>query len=795
MQEREMEEIVREFLVESHEGLDQLDRDLVTLEQSPTDQELLNRIFRCVHTVKGTCGFLGFEKLEQISHVGENVLSRLREGSLGFSPDLITVLLRLVDAIRDILTHIERSGTEGETDYAPLAADLSRFTQGVSVEGSSAPASALSSTPLPPPPADAPLGQMLVDSGDAHLADVTAALTEQTEGDPRRVGEILVERGAVESGAVSEALQAQRESRGGVSDTSIRVDVSLLDKLMDLVGELVLARNQLIQFSTNLEDAGFTATTQRLNLVTTELQEGVMKTRMQPIGNIWSKFPRVVRDLASSCGKQIRLEMEGKDTELDKTIIEAIKDPLTHLVRNSVDHGVEKPEVRVARGKEAEGRIFLRAYHEGGQVNIEMSDDGGGIDPAKIRQQAVQRGLVSAELAARMSERDSLGLIFQPGLSTAAQVTNVSGRGVGMDVVKTNIEKIGGTVDVQSRVGIGTTIRIKIPLTLAIIPALVVASGGDRYAIPQVSLLELVRLEGEQAERSVELIQGAPVYRLRGNLLPLVHLDRELSGATAPGATAASEPVNIVVLQAEDRQFGLVVEGICDTEEIVVKPLSKQLKGITAFAGATIMGDGRVALILDVLGIAQQAGVVSGIRDRSLMEKADTTKTDRTTGAGQSLLLCAGRDEARIAVPLSTVARLEEFAQSAVEWTGAVPVVQYRGQIMALAHPQSSEERRWRRVARRGPAAGEGGRVSVVVLRHNNRTIGLVVERILDIVSEPAALDRSAARPGVLGCLIIQDRITELLDVDRLAAVTVDREAVEEFEDSEETRLETVGAA
>src|SRR5271165_3795881 len=393
---------------------------------------------------------------------------------------------------------------------------------------------------------------------------------------------------------------------------TIRVGVNVLDKLMTLVGELVLARNQLLQISNTVEDASLQAVSQRMNLIATELQEQVMKTRMQPIGNIWGQFPRTVRDVALGCGKEVGIEMEGKETELDKTIIEAIKDPLTHLVRSSVDHGIELPEARVKAGKARVGRLILRAFHEGGQVNIEISDDGAGLSSDRIRKKAIERGVITAEQAARMTEREIFNLIFLPGFSTAEKVTNVSGRGVGMDVVKTNVEKIGGTVDVQSTLGRGTTVRVKIPLTLAIIPALVVTCGGDRYAIPQVSLLELVRVESDQAGKGIELVHGAPVYRLRGQLLPLVYLSRELKLATDARPPAEREgAVNIVVLQADGRQFGLVVDEINDTEEIVVKPLRKQLKTVKVFAGSSIMGDGRVALILDVLGLAQRAGVLS----------------------------------------------------------------------------------------------------------------------------------------------------------------------------------------
>ena len=364
----------------------------------------------------------------------------------------------------------------------------------------------------------------------AQAKDITAPFEEHEEGE-RRFDETLAEARPTQQEQVPTNQQiSESKPRDATSDT-IRVGVNLLDKLMTLVGELVLARNQLLQLTTRLEDAGLQTVSQRMNLIATELQEEVMKTRMQPIGNIWGQFPRTVRDVALGCGKQVNIEMEGKETELDKTIIEAIKDPLTHLVRNSVDHGIELPDVRVKAGKEPAGRLILRAFHEGGQVNIEISDDGAGLNGERIRKKAVERGLITAEHAARMPEREVFNLIFLPGFSTAEKVTNVSGRGVGMDVVKTNVEKIGGVVHVESTPGKGTTVRVTIPLTLAIIPALVVTCGGDRYAIPQVSLLELVRLEPDRARVAIEMVHGAPVYRLRGRLLPLVYLRRELQSA------------------------------------------------------------------------------------------------------------------------------------------------------------------------------------------------------------------------------------------------------------------------
>jgi len=545
-------------------------------------------------------------------------------------------------------------------------------------------------------------------------------------------------------------------------DTTIRVDVALLDRVMNLVGELVLARNQILQFAVSAQHPGFINASQRLNLLTTELQAGVMKTRMQPIGNVWNRFPRIVRDLANVCGKKVTLDLDGTETELDRSIIEAIKDPLTHAVRNAVDHGIESPERRAAAGKPAMGRVLLRAYHEGGQVNIEVSDDGGGLAIDKIRARAVERGLVTAERASRMNEREVAHLIFLPGFSTAAQVTNVSGRGVGMDVVKTNIEKIGGTVDVTSTVGVGTTLRIKIPLTLAIIPGLIITSGAERFAIPQVSLLELVRMEHEEAKTRIEMIYDSPVYRLRGKLLPLVHLNRTLGLAHTPWPNepgADETPLNIVILQSDGVSFGLVVDQINDTEEIVVKPLGKQLKGITTFAGATIMGDGKVALILDVHGLAQRSGVLTAERDRSGADKRQDAKS-----AGeptQTLLLFGFGRTHRMALPLSEIARLEEFSPHVVERTGRYDVVQYRDRIMPLVRLCDVLEGVTSDAEPDGP-------MQVIVYAHEDQYVGLVVDRILDIVESSVTVQRRRTGGTVLGSAVIQDKVTDILDIRRL---------------------------
>ncbi|MGA8222927.1 MAG: chemotaxis protein CheW [Candidatus Acidiferrales bacterium] len=456
-------------------------------------------------------------------------------------------------------------------------------------------------------------------------------------------------------------------------------------------------------------------------------------------------------------GKQIRLDMEGKETELDKTIIEAIKDPLTHIVRNSADHGIETPVKRVAAGKSAEGRLLLRAYHEGGQVNIEISDDGARLDPEKLRKKAIEKGLITADQAAKMGEREVVNLIFLPRFSTAEKVTNVSGRGVGMDVVKTNIEKIGGAVDVQTKLGSGTTVRMKIPLTLAIIPAPIVTDRGDRYAIPQISLLELVRLDGEDALKGIELIQGAPVHRLRGQLLPLVYLNRELKAERLGPEVAKATAVNIVILQADERPFGMVVDEINDTEEIVVKPLGKQLKGAKVFAGSTIMGDGRVALILDVHGLAQTSNVVSESRERTLADKE--AQVAAVSGEKQAMLLFQCGVDGRMAMALSLVARLEEFKPEVVEKAGDLQVVQYRGQIMPLIRISEYLQ------AQNGNGKRDQAEaMQIVVYSEQGRSVGLVVERILDIVEEAIVPQQPSKRDGLLGSAVIQQRVTDLLD-------------------------------
>jgi len=727
----EMDDILKAFIAESTENLEKLDNDLVALEKEPDESTLhihLAKIFRAVHTIKGSCGWLRLNTLEAIAHEGEELLVSLREEQVKISTEIVNSLLKMFDAIRTILHNLATTGEEGPHIYNEILDTLKRLTHSKTHH---------------------------------NQTHVTESLKEDEK--------IILKNEPLPIESLPYNLNTDvAETLAHISNGTIRVDVKLLDSLMNLVGELVLARNQMLQFSHQLEDASFLATSQRLNLITTELQEGVMKTRMQTIGTIWNKFPRVVRDLSLECQKDISLEMEGEGTELDRTIVEAIKDPLTHIVRNAIDHGIETPDERRKLGKPTQGKLVLQAYHEGGHVNICMRDDGRGLNPDRIREKAIQKGLINSTEAAQMNERSLMNLVFLPGFSTAEKVTSISGRGVGMDVVKNNIEKIGGVIDLFSDVGYGTTIKIKIPLTLAIIPALLVTSHGERYAIPQVNLLELVCLEGEQAREGIEMIYQTPVYRLRGNLLPLVFLNQVLGFESGRGAVQTKMDkddsiLSIVVLQADEQPFGLVVDSINDTEEIVVKPLSKQLKSLSVYTGATILGDGKVALILDVMGFAQKASIISEMQKQTI--KASTNMNLDKHQKSKSLLVFRVL-KAKMVIPLALVARLEEFNSQKIEYSGKLKVIQYRQRILpliflseALFGTQSSS-----------PPEPATDSLQVIVYSENGQSVGIVVDQILDILEaeEPLEIGYGAKREGVLGSIVLQGAVTDLLDLHQI---------------------------
>jgi len=778
-----LDDIVEEFLVESHENLDQLDSDLVALEQDPNSRERLSSIFRTIHTIKGTSGFLAFNRLEEVTHVGENMLSRLRDGELDLTPTRTSVLLQMVDTVRALLASIEASGGEGAVEVGGVVAAITAAMDDTPAavapvipaprEGAvDAPAEVVAQAAEAPakPAAKAPAKKTAARKPAAPRATPAAAAVAVPAEELPEQASAVVPQPVVEEPAASvpvadpvdaevPAAGADGQARRGVADSTIRVDVDLLDELMLLVGELVLTRNQIVQNVARQTDTDLIRASQRLNLIASELQEGVMKTRMQPIDHIWSKLPRVVRDLGLQLKKSIRLEMEGRETELDKTLLEAVKDPLTHLVRNSVDHGIETPEDRRKAGKPVEGVLTLRARHESGQVVVEVADDGAGIDPGKLGAKAVQRGLVTPDALTRMSPSDILQLIFLPGFSTAAAVTNVSGRGVGMDVVKTNIESIGGTIEVESDAGAGTVCRLRIPLTLAIVPALTVECAGDRYAIPQISLQELVSLDAEKAANAVEEVGGAQVYRLRGELLPLVRLTDVL------GLTSERHDGHVViaVLRSEGRRFGLVVDRVINTEEIVVKAVGGQMKAIGLYSGATVLGDGTVALILDVQALARRA-LRAETNERQDSQKAAAHAAAASETDRQRMLLAAIGGGRRVAIPLDTVTRLEQVRTDSVEKVGNREVVQYRGAILPMV-----------RLDRHLGAYGETDRevLEVIVYSDHGRSVAIVVEEILDIVDGEAAVRSDIDDLGLLGSAVLGDKVTELLDV-RAAILAAD---------------------
>jgi two-component system, chemotaxis family, sensor kinase CheA len=748
----DMDEIVQEFLVESYEALDRLDGDLLTLERDPNSPDVLASIFRVMHTIKGTCGFLGFQKLERVAHAAESLLGALRDGTLPVNPAIASALLATGDALRQMLGNIERTGNDGDEDFLHLVATLERLRAS---GGTDAPTH-VPATPVAP-------RKGVAKAKPAATPDAASAAPDV--GDDREVEKPSAPVRPAPPGT-------DGADKASVAETNIRVDVHVLDNLMTLVGELVLARNHITQLTAHAtHDTPLLAAAQHLNSITSDLQDGVMRTRLQPINTAWARFPRVVRDLAMALGKQVRVRTEGDDTELDRSIIEAIKDPLMHLVRNAVDHGIEDPAEREAAGKPAEGTIVIRASHEGGQVTIEMQDDGRGIDVEKVRARGIERGLVDAETAKTLSARDTIELIFQPGFSTADKVTNLSGRGVGMDVVKTNVGRIGGNVEVATEEGVGTTYTLKIPLTLAIVPALLVHSGGERYAIPQINLVELVRATPDR----IEDVHGAPVYRLRDTLLPLVSLATELGGEPAEVGSCP-----IVVLQADDRRFGLIVDAVSDSAEIVVKPLGAYLKGVDTFAGATILGDGRVGLILDVLGLARRAHVLTDELDRR--PTAERRAAEETAAKKVALLVFADHEGGRMAIPLELVTRLEEFPRAELETSGPLPVVQYGEEILHLVDISRLmlERRHTKRVDGLGTS---GDNLPVLVYEHEGRRVGVVCGQIVDVIRHDLVELEPGSRPGVAGTMVVDGRVTEVLDLpqilsdwdeDTLAALTLE---------------------
>ncbi len=697
-----MDDLLREFLTETIESLDRVDAELVRFEQEPNNGQILGNIFRLVHTIKGTCGFLALPRLEALAHAAETLMGKFRDG-MPVTSDAVTLILTTIDQIKTILDAIESHQHEPEGSDGDLIDRLGRMAR---------------QETGPPPPVARDIA-----------ATIPVKTTPTADGDEEQ------------------SDKAAGEPVDRVAGHSIRVNVETLDHLMTTVSELVLTRNQLLEIVRRHEDSDFKVPLQRLSNVTAELQEGVMKTRMQPIGNAWRKLPRIVRDLCAELGKDIELEMHGAETELDRQVLDLVKDPLTHLVRNCADHGIENPAKRIAAGKPQIGTIRLGACHQGGHIIIEIADDGRGLDLAGIRAKAIAGGFASEAAIAAKSDDEICNFIFTPGFSTAAQVTSISGRGVGMDVVRSNIEEIGGTVDLKSVPGAGTTFTIKIPLTLAIVSALIVEAGSERYAIPQLSVLELVRATGN-GEHRIEKIKDTPVLRLRNKLLPLIHLKEVLRLGESDGESGF-----VVVTQVGSQIFGVVVDGLFHTEEIVIKPMSSKLRHVAVFSGTTILGDGSVIMIIDPNGLSQALGraaqaVTAAAAATELKNRAEAQHEDTVA----LLVFRAGSQQPK-AVPLSLVTRLEEIDCRKIEISDGRHLVQYRDQLMPLLRIDTES------------GLKKDGAQPILVFSDRGRSMGLVVDEIIDIVEDRLNVEVSSERPGVLGYAVVKGSTTEIIDV------------------------------
>jgi two-component system chemotaxis sensor kinase CheA len=765
-----MDDLLSEFLTETNESLDTVNLELVKLEQDPNNKSVLSNIFRLVHTIKGTCGFLGLPRLEAVAHASENVLGKFRDGVILVTPASVTLILESLDAIKSILTVLEQTEAEPPGDDLDLIARLNAQAEGQSP----APAPAATPEPAAAVASDGPTERKMLQQLDRPLRPGEVSLDElerafqEAEGPasmaapvppaPAQVAASVPVKAAkpaeAEDGdhAAKAAAQASANTNpeNSIANQTIRVSVELLENLMTMVSELVLTRNQLLQMVRRLGETEFKTPLQRLSHVTTELQEGVMKTRMQPIGNAWQKLPRIVRDLSIELGKKINLQMLGAETELDRQVLELIKDPLTHMVRNSGDHGLETPDERRAKGKPETGRITLNAYHEGGHIIIEIADDGRGLSTERIKKKILANNLATeAELEA-MTEAQIHRFIFAAGFSTAEKVTSVSGRGVGMDVVRTNIEKIGGSVDLRSQMDKGSTFIIKIPLTLAIVSALIVESAGMRYAIPQIAVVELVRASAD-SEHKIERLNETPVLRLRDRLLPLVNLAKILNiGNPTQGKSATGDDEDfVIVAQVGTHSFGIVVDRVFDTEEIVVKPVAPILRNISLFSGNTILGDGSVIMILDPNGIAEKTGGEFETQTEMAAETSITTGDSETT----SLLIFRAGSMEPMAVPLSLIARLEEIEVDKIERANNRYVVQYRGKLMPLVKLNENV-----------PMKTEG-RQPILVFTDEDRAMGLAVDEIVDIVEDRLKVELVSEQPGILGSAIIRNQATEIVDV------------------------------
>jgi two-component system chemotaxis sensor kinase CheA len=777
-----MDELLRDFLTETHESIDVIDVELVRFEQNPNDAAILNKIFRLVHTIKGTCGFLNLPRLEALTHAAETLIGKFRDGAQ-VTGEAVTLVLATIDRVKMVLGRLEQDEAEPDGNDQDLIEELSRLAASTAMAAAPPP---MAAPPAPPSVQSAPRAPTtpaaddIIDQLERTFRDTPGPRYQETADEvpaqqqpeakpvaappPSTAGQPEPQPSAVQppaapptaaqpasskaaqSNQTDDASHEEERTDSKVVNQSIRVHVDTLEHLMTMVSELVLTRNQLLDIGRRHEDTEFKAPLQRLSNVTAELQEGVMKTRMQPIGNAWQKLPRIVRDLSAELGKSIEFEMQGAETELDRQVLDLIRDPLIHMVRNSADHGLEMPAERRAAGKPEKGTIRLSAWHEGGHIIVEVSDDGRGLDSARIRAHAIARGLVPEAEAEKMTDAQVHKFIFLPGFSTASKVTSVSGRGVGMDVVRSNLDQIGGIVDVKSVLGRGTTLIIKIPLTLAIVSALIVECEGDRFAIPQLSVVELVRVRNN-SEHRIERIKDAAVLRLRNKLLPLFRLSSLLKLSNADDSTVESG--FIVVMQVGTQSFGVVVDAVFHTEEIVVKPMSGKLRHIPMFCGNTILGDGSVIMIIEPNGIAQK--LVGSTVARTVAES--TVDQNIQGGTLESMLVFRAGSPHPKAVPLSLVTRLEEIDVTSIETTDGRSIVQYRGQLMPLV-PINDNVR-----------FKSAGTQPLLVISDEGRSMALVVDEIVDIVEERLEIELGSKVAGVLGSAVIKGQATEVVDI------------------------------
>ena len=774
-----VDDLIAEFLTETAESLEVVDSELVRFEANPNDRKTLDNIFRLVHTVKGTCGFLGLSRLEAVAHAGETLLGRFRDGKLDVTPVAVTLVLHSIDRIKLILNGLETTGSEPDGDDHDLIAQLEAMAEGQDVDLGSVKAVHVPDRPIasePEPAAIVALGVGDKDPatgralrlGEVSEADLEAAfaaaegpdwMADEPEPEAAKPEPVApkVEAPKVEAPQASKPAPEPMPGLGGedaqgiATTQSIRVSVDVLEGLMTLVSEMVLTRNQLLQISRNREDSAFATPLQRLSTLTGELQDSVMKTRMQPIGAAWKKLPRLVRDLSYELNKKIDLVMDGEGTELDRQVLELIRDPLTHMVRNSADHGLEPTQERIDIGKPAAGTIKLSAFHEGGYIVIRIADNGRGLNTARIREKIVEKALATRGEIEGMTDQQVHRFIFAPGFSTAAAVTNLSGRGVGMDVVRTNIEQIGGQIDLNSVPGQGTTFTIKIPLTLAIVSALIVGAGKQKFAVPQTAVMELVRT-GTNAEHRIEKIDQSMVLRLRNKLLPLVQLGPTLQLEAAKD----EDPSFVMVIQVGERRYGLVVNDVLDTEEIVVKPLATILRDVNLFSGATILGDGSVVLILDPNAMAERAGT---------LEEKQTDETDETViadaqGERCAMLLFKAGQGAPKAVELEHITRLEHIESSQIEMMDGRAALQYRGKLMPILTVNGDMSSLLRH------QNGEEHIQPLLVFTGEGYAMALAVDEIIDVVEDRLLIELSPDRPGMRGTAVVAGKACEILDVD-----------------------------